>query len=95
MTHNIIDILPGSVQVNMRLMTVNQVLKHPDYKWATNSYLRHLIFNAHDRYAAGGEKIPGNGLAFAIIRLGRKILIDMDLFDEWVEAHRMANLAPD
>ncbi len=78
-----------------RIRTVKQLLNDPDYSWVTNSYIRHVIFQAEDRYAAGGVKVSGNGLAPAIIRLGRKILIDMDLFDEWVEDHRMANLAPD
>jgi hypothetical protein len=31
---------------------------------------------------------PGNGLASAIIRIGRRVLIDLDRFDAWIEAQR-------
>tara|TARA_Y100000031_G_C8198441_1_gene374969 strand:+ start:1233 stop:1370 length:138 start_codon:yes stop_codon:yes gene_type:complete len=39
---------------------------------------------------SGGESIPGNGLAEerAIIRVGRKVLIDLDAFDRWLDDHR-------
>ncbi len=72
-----------------RLMSVAQILMDENYIWTTNSYLRHVIFNAEDRYGSGGTTIAGNGFAPAIIRIGRKILIDMDQFDLWVEQHRM------
>ena len=34
-------------------------------------------------------EIAGNGFASAIIRIGRKILIDLDQLDAWVEVHRL------
>ena len=73
-----------------RLETVKNIPKLPGYRWATESYLRHAIFEAEPRIGSGGTEIPGNGLASAIIRIGRKVLIDMDEFDRWVEMHRMA-----
>ena len=44
------------------------------------------IFKAQDRYDSKGRKIPGNGLADtgAIIRRGRKVLIDVVLYSEWL-----------
>lgn len=39
--------------------------------------LRWLVFNA-----------KSNGLAKAIIRIGRKVLIDVDAFTAWLETHR-------
>lgn len=44
------------------------------------------IFKAQDRYDSKGRKILGNGLADtgAIIRLGRKVLIDVDLYSKWL-----------
>ena len=72
-----------------RLSTVAQMLKMPEYAWATNSYLRHVIFEAEDRLGSGGVSVRGNGLAPAIVRIGRKVLIDLDEFDRWVEGHRM------
>ncbi|MBY6066221.1 hypothetical protein KUW17_05670 [Leisingera aquaemixtae] len=59
------------------------------YGWATESFLRHAIFQAEDRLGTGGAVVPGNGLAPAILRIGRKILIDLDEFDNWVEQQRM------
>ena len=72
-----------------RLMTVQQIVEDPNYDWASNSYLRSLIYNAEDRFGSGGTKLAGNGFAPAVIRIGGKILIDMDEFDAFIERHRM------
>lgn len=47
--------------------------------------LRNLIFKAEPRHTSRGE-IPGNGLieCGAVLRLGRKVLIDESRFFEWV-----------
>lgn len=47
--------------------------------------LRNLIFKAEPRQSTRGE-IPGNGLieCGAIIRVGRKVLIDEARFFDWV-----------
>jgi hypothetical protein len=44
------------------------------------------IFKAADRFDSKGRKIQGNGLAAsgAIIRRGRKVLIDVDKYAEWL-----------
>lgn len=51
----------------------------------TSAALRNLIFKAEPRQSSRGE-IPGNGLieCGAIIRVGRKVLIDESRFFEWV-----------
>ena len=51
----------------------------------TPAALRNLIFKAAPRQSSKGE-IPGNGLieAGAILRIGRKVLIDEDSFFDWV-----------
>lgn len=53
----------------------------------SQSALRNLIFKAEEREGANST-IAGNGLleAGAIIRIGRKILIDEARFFEWVES---------
>ena len=56
----------------------------------SQSSLRFLIFNAEPRLSSRNETIPGNGLAPAIIRIGRKVLIDQDKFLDWIEDHRCA-----
>ena len=44
------------------------------------------IFKAQDRFDSKGRKILGNGLAAsgAIIRRGRKVLIDVDRYGAWL-----------
>jgi len=44
------------------------------------------IFKSQDRFDSKGRKIPGNGLAAtgAIIRRGRKVLIDVDKYAAWL-----------
>ncbi len=48
------------------------------------------IFKSADRFDSRGRKIPGNGLAAtgAIIRRGRKILIDVDKYAVWLSSGR-------
>ena len=72
----------------LRLSNVRDISKRPGYGPFTPGVVRHLIFNAEDRVGSGGAVVPGNGLGPAIIRIGRKILIDLDAFDDWVESHR-------
>lgn len=52
----------------------------------TPSAVRNQIFKAEDRISAGGAVIPGNGLAEAgaIIRQGRKVLIDVRKYAQWL-----------
>lgn len=53
--------------------------RHPAFSQAA---LRNYILNAEDRLNSRGERIPGNGLleAGAIIRIGRRVLIDEQKF---------------
>jgi hypothetical protein len=52
--------------------------------------LRNLIFKANERQSTNGV-IKGNGLleAGAIIRIGRKVLINETRFFEWIESHNV------
>ena len=65
------------------LFTVEQFsVRQPAF---TEPALRNLVFKAEPRQSSIGI-IPGNGLieCGAIIRLGRKVLIDEAQFLEWV-----------
>ena len=52
----------------------------------TQASLRNYILNAADRVNSRGERIPGNGLAEAgaIVRVGRRVLIDEQAFFRWI-----------
>lgn len=52
----------------------------------TKPALRNLILNSVDRVNSRGEIIAGNGLAEAgaIVRLGRRVLIDEGAFFQWL-----------
>ena len=52
----------------------------------TPSAIRADIFKAQDRLNSRGERIAGNGLAAhrAIIRRGRKVLIDVHRYGNWL-----------
>lgn len=64
------------------LLTVRQMSKkHPAW---TEPALRWLIFHSKDRKSSKG-RIPGNGFAPAIIRMGRKILFDEEKFFEIID----------
>jgi hypothetical protein len=58
--------------------------------------IRYLIEHAEPHYNAKGERVPGNGLARAIAKIGGRadrkygtILIDLIEFDEWVDRQRL------
>lgn len=57
----------------------------------TENSLRYLIYSAKPRKRAqskaGLGDVPANGLAPAIKKIGRKILIDEQAFLEWIAAH--------
>lgn len=51
--------------------------------------VRNLVFKADSRHSTKGE-IPGNGLieAGAIVRIGRKVLIDEEAFFAWIDGQK-------
>jgi hypothetical protein len=52
--------------------------------------LRNLIHLSTERYSSKG-KIPGNGLDMALVRIGRKVLIDDQKFFEWIDAQNQVS----
>jgi hypothetical protein len=69
------------------LLTVSQFCtKNPCW---TESALRNVIFHATPRHSSKG-KIPGNGLIEfgALLRFGRKILLDEHRFFAWLDARQ-------
>lgn len=72
------------------IFTVEEFVKLPEFSFLTKSSLRHLLFNSRPRKSASGDEIGGNGLAAsgAIIRVGRKVLIDAERFRGWLISQR-------
>ena len=62
----------------MGVFTVKQFSgRHPAFSVAS---LRWLIFRSEDRVDSGGKLLKQNGFKAAIVRCGRKILINEDEF---------------
>jgi hypothetical protein len=86
--------LAAALQVSPPRATISTVElfaeRHPAF---TAPAVRNLIFKAEPRKSSRGE-IPGNGLieAGAILRVGRKVLIDEDRFFAWVRSQNGAPL---
>jgi len=82
------------------LSTIRQFSeRHPTFSQGS---LRNLIYLSTERCSSKG-KIPGNGLAIALLRIGRKLLIDEAKFFQWVDDQQggtrkkntlIVNLAP-
>jgi hypothetical protein len=71
-----------SVSQSRTLLTVRQFSdKHPAF---TQGALRNLIFLAESRKTSKGI-IQGNGLDSALVRIGRKLLIDEAKFFQWID----------
>lgn len=56
----------------------------------TSPSLRDLKFKSADRFNSRGDSIPGNGTAAAgvWVQVGRKVLVDLDAFDRWLESRK-------
>ena len=69
-----------------RLSTVQNLPSFFPFAGLTIPAIHGQIFKAEDRLDSKGRKIPGNGLAQtgAIIRRGRKLLIDVDRYGAWL-----------
>lgn len=69
-----------------RLATVEKTAEAFANAGETPAAIRANIFKSADRHNSRGEKIKGNGLAAAgaIIRRGRKVLIDIDRYGAWL-----------
>ncbi|GJL85433.1 MAG: hypothetical protein DHS20C02_12080 [Micavibrio sp.] len=72
------------------IVRVPKVCKQSGFEDFTPPTMRHLIFNAEPRIAANGDVIPGNGLkeAGVILRIGKRVYIDLERFAEWILNHR-------
>lgn len=59
----------------------------------TQAALRNLILNSADRVSSRGDRIPGNGLqeSGAIVRVGRRVLIDEGAFFQWLAQQQRQN----
>ena len=79
-------------------MQANQIKTIPqfcnDHPASSQSAMRGLIFKAEQRITHEGTK-PGNGLieAGAIIRIGRRVLIDEAKFFAWVRQQQPVSQA--
>ena len=77
-------------QINAATIPVLSTVKNlPEFFPAlglTHAAIQGQIFKADDRINSRGETIPGNGLAAtgAIIRRGRKVLIDVQKYGAWL-----------
>lgn len=69
-----------------RLSTVRNLPSCFPLLGLTTAAIHGHIFKAQDRFDSKGRKILGNGLAAsgAIIRRGRKVLIDVDKYAIWL-----------
>lgn len=77
----------GQPNRGKRLATIAQAAEQYPFSAAA---LRDMKFRAHDRTNSRGEIIRGNGSGAAgvWIQVGRKVLVDLDRFDRWLDSHR-------
>jgi hypothetical protein len=79
------SLLPTVTRV---VLTVRQFSKrHPAF---SEGSLRDLIFKSQSRHSSKGL-VPGNGLDAALLRLGRRVLIDEQRFFEWLDRQGRRN----
>jgi hypothetical protein len=81
-TQEIKSVYPNLSSQSRTLLTVRQFSdKHPAF---TQGAIRNLIFLAESRKTSRGT-IEGNGLNIALVRIGRKLLIDEAKFFQWID----------
>lgn len=71
-----------------RIGTIAEAAKHYPF---TEAAFRDLKFRAFDRVNSRGDVIKGNGTGpkGVWIQIGRKVLIDLDAFDAWLESRTL------
>lgn len=82
--------LPAHLQPRRRLATIRQTAQAYQGVF-TESAIRDLVFKAEARFNFRGDRLPGNGLAEsgALVKIGRRVLIDLDHFEEWLDSKRL------
>jgi hypothetical protein len=65
---------PSTAKQRPDFVTVRQFTEY--FNWPSESGLRWMIFNAQN-----------NGLDRALIRVGRRVLIDTAAFEAWIRSH--------
>ncbi len=69
-----------------RLIPVTEWNQH--HEWPPQGGLRHLIFHTKDRKNSSGQTTQRNGLDVALVRVGRRILIDEAKFFKWLHSQQ-------
>ena len=78
--------MPDTDQAAPRLATIERAAKEFESAGQTAAAIRSAIYRAHDRTDPRGVTLPGNGLgeSGAIVRHGRRVLIDLDRYRDWL-----------
>ena len=80
----------------LRVLAVPQVLETEPYaSMFKKSSLWKLILNAADHYSTSGTMISGNNLSSAIIKVGKRVFLDLDEFDRWIISQKVSAIAKD
>jgi hypothetical protein len=58
---------------NIQYLSIKQIAENPKYPF-TEPMLRHYLLNRHS-----------NGLEKAVRKIGKRLFLRMDLFDQWIE----------
>lgn len=77
----------NSKRQSLRIVPLTQVPEASGYNWLTLSMLRHWTFQSQPRIGADGSTISGNGFESCLLRIGRRILVNLDLMDDWLNSH--------
>lgn len=72
---------------SLRIVPLTQAPVASGYSWITVSMLRHWVFQSQSRIAADGAVVAGNGFDACLLRIGRRILIDLDRLNDWLIGH--------
>ncbi len=73
--------------ITRRFITINECANLRPFSPAS---MRDLKFKAHDRKNSRGDIIKGNGTGAAgvWVQIGRKVVIDLEAFDKWIDSHK-------
>lgn len=82
--------LNAEKQTSPLIVPLTDTPKASGLPWLTMPKLRHWVFEAQDRYTASGEKIQGNGFDSCLIRIGRRIYVNLDSFNTWLLSHQQS-----
>lgn len=71
-----------------RIVPLNEVPSIEGYGYLKIPTLRQWVFRSAPHFSAKGEQKPSNGFDACLVRIGRRVYVNLDSLDTWLLSHQ-------